>query len=113
MSNLQMKQTVVSLVELEQKRRGRPESNDNEILTAILNNEDKRKEFVEAIHNLVYHKRKIEADMLLHKEDVSAVSEKFGLSKGLLNKKVAAIVKEKEEEMAEGALTLHELLTEF
>ena len=31
----------------EQKRgRGRPESNDNEILTAILNNEDKRKEFV-------------------------------------------------------------------
>ena len=44
----------------EQKRgRGRPENNDNEVLTAILNNEDKRKEFVEAIENLVYHKRKI------------------------------------------------------
>ena len=54
----------------EQKRgRGRPENNDNEVLTAILNNEDKRKEFVEAIENLVYHKRKVEADMLLHKED--------------------------------------------
>lgn len=96
----------------EQKRRGRPEANDNEILTAILNNEDKRKEFVEAIENLVYHKRKIEADMLLHKEDVSAVSEKFGLSKGLLNKKVTAIVKEKEIEEADKALVLHELLTE-
>ena len=64
----------------EQKRgRGRPESNDNEILTAILNNEDKRKEFVEAIENLVYHKRKIEADMLLHKEDVSAVSVRMAI----------------------------------
>ena len=64
----------------EQKRgRGRPESNDNEILTAILNNENKRKEFVEAIENLVYHKRKIEADMLLHKEDVAAVSVRFGV----------------------------------
>ena len=50
----------------EQKRgRGRPESNDNEILTAILNDENKRKEFVEAIENLVYHKRKIEADMFV------------------------------------------------
>ena len=68
------------------------------MLTAILNNEDKRKEFVEAIENLVYHKRKIEADMLLHKEDVAAVSVRFGLSKGLLNKKVTAIVKEKETE---------------
>lgn len=96
----------------EQKRRGRPEANDNEILTAILNNEDKRKEFVDAIDNLVFHKRKIEADMLLHKEDVNAVSEKFGLSKGLLNKKVTAIVKEKEREEADKALTLHELLTE-
>ena len=97
----------------EQKRsRGRPENNDNEVLTAILNDEDKRKEFVEAISNLVYHKRKIEADMLLHKEDVSAVSAKFGLSKGLLNKKVTAIVKEKEAEEADKALTLHELLTE-
>lgn len=96
----------------EQKRRGRPENNDNEVLTAILNNEDKRKEFVEAIDNLVYHKRKIEADMLLHKEDVSAVSEKFGLSKGLLNKKVTAILKEKESEEADKALVLHELLTE-
>ena len=56
--------------ELEQKRgRGSPENNDNEVLTAILNNEDKRKEFVEAIENLGYHKRKSEADMLLHKED--------------------------------------------
>ena len=99
--------------ELEQKRgRGRPENNDNEVLTAILNNEDKRKEFVEAIENLVYHKRKIEADMLLHKEDVSAVSVRFGLSKGLLNKKVIAIVKEKETEEADKALVLHELLTE-
>ena len=59
----------------EQKRgRGRPENNDNEVLTAILNNEDKRKEFVESIENLVYHKRKIEADMLLHKEDVADAS---------------------------------------
>ena len=67
--------------ELEQKRgRGRPENNDNEVLTAILNNEDKRKEFVEAIENLVYHKRKIEADMLLHKEDVAAVSVRFGIA---------------------------------
>ena len=96
----------------EQKRRGRPEANDNEVLTAILNDEDKRKEFVESIDNLVYHKRKIEADMLLHKEDVSAVSVRFGLSKGLLNKKVTAIVKEKEGEEADKALTLHELLTE-
>ena len=64
----------------EQKRgRGRPENNDNEVLTAILNNEDKRKGFVEAIENLVYHKRKIEADMLLHKEDVAAVSVRFGV----------------------------------
>ena len=39
---------------IEQKRgRGRPENNDNEVLTAILNNDDKRKEFVEAIENLV------------------------------------------------------------
>ena len=99
--------------ELEQKRgRGRPENNDNEVLTAILNDEDKRKEFVEAISNLVTNKRLIEADMLLHKDDVSAVSEKFGLSKGLLNKKVTAIVKEKESEEADKALTLHELLTE-
>lgn len=98
--------------ELEQKRRGRPEANDNEILTAILNDEHKRKEFVESIDNLVYHKRKIEADMLLHKEDVSAVSVRFGLSKGLLNKKVTAIVKEKESEEADKAITLHELLTE-
>ena len=65
----------------EQKRgRGRPENNDNEVLTAILNNEDKRKEFVEAIENLVYRKRKIEADMLLHKEDVSAVSVRLAQS---------------------------------
>ena len=99
--------------DLEQKRgRGRPENNDNEVLTSILNDEDKRKEFTEAIDNLVFHKKKIEADMLLHKEDVSAVSEKFGLSKGLLNKKVTAIVKEKESEEADKALTLHELLTE-
>ena len=99
--------------ELEQKRgRGRPESNDNEVLTDILNDENKRKEFVEAIENLVFHKRKIESDMLLHKEDVSAVSDKFGLSKGLLNKKVTAIVKDKEGEEADKALVLHELLTE-
>jgi heme oxygenase len=92
--------------------RGRPENNDNEVLTDILNDEVKRKEFTEAIQNLVFHKRKIEADTMLHKDDVSAVSEKFGLSKGLLNKKVTAIVKEKEVEMADSALTLHELLTE-
>jgi intracellular sulfur oxidation DsrE/DsrF family protein len=99
--------------ELEVKRgRGRPENNDNEVLTDILNDESKRKEFVEAIENLVFHKRKIEADMLLHKEAVSAVSEKFGLSKGLLNKKVTAIVKDKESDEADKALTLHGLLTE-
>ena len=64
----------------EQKRgRGRPENNDNEVLTAILNDEHKRKEVVEAIENRVYNKRKIEADMLLHKEDVSAVSVRFGV----------------------------------
>ena len=34
------------------------------------------------------------------------------LSKGLLNKKVTAIVKEKETEEADKALVLHELLTE-
>lgn len=99
--------------ELEVKRgRGRPQNTDNEVLTDILNDENKRKEFVEAIENLVFHKRKIEADTLLHKEDVSAVSEKYGLSKGLLNKKVTAIVKDKEGEEADKALTLHELLTE-
>ena len=38
-----------------EQKRGRPENNDNEVLTAIINNEDKRKEFVEAIENLVYH----------------------------------------------------------
>lgn len=75
--------------DLEQKRgRGRPENNDNEVLTDILNDKNKRKEFV------------------------SAVSEKYGLSKGLLNKKVTAIVKDKEGEEADKALTLHELLTE-
>ena len=41
-----------------------------------------------------------------------AVSVRFGLSKGLLNKKVIAIVKEKETEEADKALVLHELLTE-
>ena len=40
------------------------------------------------------------------------VSVRFGLSKGLLNKKVTAIVKEKETEEADKALVLHELLTE-
>ena len=96
----------------EQKKRGRPENNDNEVLTNIINDKDKLKAFKEAIANLVYHKRKIEADTLIYKEDVTGVSETYGLSKGLINAKVAAIVKEKEVEEADKLLTKHEMLTE-
>jgi len=49
---------------------------------------------------------------LVYKEDVSGVSETYGLSKGLINAKVAAIVKEKEVEEADKLLTKHEMLTE-
>jgi len=96
----------------EQKKRGRPENNDNAILTDIINDKEKLKTFKEAVANLVYHKRKIEADTLMYKEDVSGVSEKYGLSKGLINAKVAAIVKEKEVEEADKLLTKHEMMTE-
>ena len=57
-------------------------------------------------------KRMADIAVEIEKEDVAAVSVRFGLIKGLLNKKVTAIVKEKETEEADKALVLHELLTE-
>ena len=97
----------------EQRKRGRPVADDTGALEAIMKNEDTRKEFEDAITNLVYHKREIAAKMEMYSEDVSAVSEKYGLSKGVLNAKVTAIVKDKVVEATERANCVLEILTEI
>jgi hypothetical protein len=91
-----------------QTKRGRPENKDAVVLESLMKNEETRKAFKEKIDNLVYLKRRLNDEMEVMREDVSAVAESTGMSKGWLNKFVNSKSKGKEQELAEQGATFAE-----
>lgn len=97
----------------EQKRRGRPTVRNAEILEGIMKNDATRKAFKEQVDNLVSSKKSMLYEQECFSEDVAAVAEKTGLSKGFIGKIVTAVAKNKESEVVAESEGLIEVIEQI
>lgn len=89
----------------EQRKRGRPTSDDEATFAALMKNEETRQDFKEKLENLIYLRKRLNEEQEVFAEDVSAVAESTGMSKGWINKWVGSKAKGKEKDLAtQGAL---------
>lgn len=96
----------------EQKKRGRKPANNAAVLAEILKNAETRKKFEQQIDVLVENKKTMLLDSEAFSEDVAAVAERTQLSKGFINKIVAAIANGKEDVLMAESEGIAEVLKE-
>lgn len=80
----------------EQKRRGRPEVDNQTVLDEVMKNAETRKKFKERLDVLVQNKKNLIYENECYSEDVSAVAKDYGLNKGFISEIVDARAKNKE-----------------
>lgn len=98
-------------VEAEEKRaRGRPKADNTKALEALMEDEDKRKQFLQALNIAVDSKREVGKKEDLYREDVKSLSEVFGLTKGFIGQAVKAKLQRNADKKIQETSNLAELL---
>lgn len=72
---------------------GRPKINNQEALQGILNNPDKREEFIICIERLVRSKEGVNLKADLYSDDCKSTAETYSLGKGFVSNIITTIVK--------------------
>ena len=97
--------------ETESKRVGRPKADNTKALEVLCESDEKKQEFREALAFLVKSKRYVADADDIHRGNVKAFSETFGLTKGFVNAAVTAKIQQNADKKIQENSNMVELLS--